>query len=193
MKKVIFLSSILFAFYGHSQIRGVTEHGSGIVNLERHQLTLNLVNPGIGYEIGLFRNVSASAATGFGLASYEEGYAFGYALHNRVRYYHNFNRRLNMGKNVSGNSGDYFALSNTIFFSQLRLATNIEGPKDFNIGFYGMLYGIQRTYEKGFNFNLELGAGYYLGDGVPSGYGPLLNFTFGWVPTKRKSRKPVFD
>lgn len=180
-------------FYGHSQVRGLSEKGSGLVNLERHQVTLNLLNPGISYEIGLFRNVTASGATGFGLASYQEGYAFGYALHNRVRYYHNLNRRLDMGKNVSGNSGNYVALSNTIFFSQLRVATNIEGPKDFNIGFYGMLYGIQRTYEKGFNFNVELGAGYYRGDGVLSGYGPLLNFTFGWVATKRKSKKPVFD
>ena len=193
MKKYLTAFVILACFTLSAQINGLNEKGWGIVNLERHQVTLNLVNPGISYEIGLFRNVSASGSTGFGLASYEEGYAFGYALHNRVRYYHNFNRRIAMDKNVSGNSGNYLALANTIFFSQLRVATDIEGPKDFNIGFYGMLYGIQRTYEKGFNFNAELGAGYYLGDGVPSGYGPLLNFTFGWVPTKRKSRKPTFD
>jgi hypothetical protein len=193
MKKIFFLYALLLAFYGHSQVRGLSEKGSGLVNLERHQITLNLLNPGISYEIGLFRNITASGATGFGLASYQEGYAFGYALHNRVRYYHNLKRRVGLGKNVSGNSGNYVALSNTIFFSQLRVATNIEAPKDFNIGFYGMLYGMQRTYEKGFNFNVELGAGYYKGDGVFSGYGPLLNFTFGWVPTKRRSRKPVFN
>ena len=193
MKRICFGLLVLGAITVQSQIRGITEKGSGIVYLERHQVTLNLVNPGISYEIGLFRNVSASGSTGFGLASYQEGYAFGYALHNRVRYYHNFDRRLEMGKNVSGNSGNYLALSNTIFFSQLRVATDIQGPKDFNIGFYGVLYGIQRTYEKGFNFNAEFGAGYYKGDGVPNGYGPLLNFTFGWVPTKKKSRVPVFD
>ena len=193
MRNSILILFLLTAVASHAQSGGVTEKGFGIVNLERHQVTLNLVNPGISYEIGLFRNVSASGATGFGLANYQEGYAFGYALHNRVRYYHNFNRRIAMGKNVSGNSGNYLALSNTIFFSQLRVATDIEGPKDFNIGFYGVLYGIQRTYKKGFNFNAELGAGYYQGDGVPNGYGPLLNFTFGWVPTKRKSRKPTFD
>ncbi|MGC1514026.1 MAG: hypothetical protein WA810_00495 [Maribacter sp.] len=193
MKKITVLLLLFTVHLVESQVRSISEQGSGIVHLERHQVTLNLVNPGIGYEIGLFRNVSASGSTGFGLASYREGYAFGYALHNRVRYYHNFNRRLDMGKNVSGNSGNYVALSNTIFFSQLRVATDIEGPKDFNIGFYGMLYGVQRTYEKGFNFNAELGAGYYRGDGVPSGYGPLINFTFGWVPTKRKSRTPIFN
>lgn len=194
MKKQVLLFTLCFVALGNQLLaQQISEKGSGLVNLEQHQVTLNLVNPGISYEIGLFRNVSASASTGFGLASYEEGYAFGYALHNRVRYYHNLSRRVDMGKNVSGNSGNYVALSNTIFFSQLRVATNIEGPKDFNIGFYGMLYGVQRTYEKGFNFNAELGAGYYLGDGVPSGYGPLVNFTFGWVPTKRKNRKPVFD
>ncbi len=194
MKNQLLLLILCFVSLGN-QLRAqqTNEKGFGLVHLEQHQLTLNLVNPGISYEIGLFRNVSASGATGFGLASYEEGYTFGYALHNRVRYYHNLNRRVNMGKNVSGNSGNYLALSNTIFFSQLRVATNIEGPKDFNVGFYGILYGVQRTYEKGFNFNAEFGAGYYLGDGVPSGYGPLLNFTFGWVATKRKARKPTFD
>ena len=69
----------------------------------------------------------------------------------------------------------------------------MEGPDDFNLGFYGMVYGIQRTYEKGFNFNLEVGAGYYKGDGVPDGYGPLINLTFGWVATKRKKKDPYLD
>ncbi len=164
-----------------------------LVHLERHQFKLNLISPGFTYELGLFKNQSVSANVGLGLATYQEGYAFGLALNNRYRYYHNFNRRERLDKNTSGNSGNYIAAAQTIFFSQLRIATNIEAPKDFNLGFFGMVYGIQRTYDKGFNFNLELGAGYYRGDGVPSGYGPLINFTFGWVATKRKSKEPVFD
>ncbi|SHJ20524.1 hypothetical protein SAMN04488513_10320 [Pseudozobellia thermophila] len=182
---------LLFAVHGvHAQI---TERGSGPINLEKHQFKFNLVNPGLSYEFALFRNQSISTDLGLGLATYCEGYAYGLALNNRYRYYHNFNRRLRMDKNVSGNSGNYIAAAQAIFFSQLRICTNIEGPDDFNLGFYGAVYGIQRSYPKGFNFNAELGAGFYKGDGVPDGYGPLVSFKFGWVATKRKSRKPVFD
>ncbi len=193
MKKSIVLCLLLTVTIVQSQIRGVTEKGSGIVNLERHQFKFDLFSPGISYEFGLFRNQSISTNLGLAAATYEEGYAYGFAMNNRYRYYHNFNRRIRMNKNVSGNSGNYIAAAQAIFFSQLRLSTNIEGPDDFNLGFYGMVYGIQRTYSKGFNFNAELGAGLYKGDGVPDGYGPLINFTFGWVATKRKSRKPTFD
>lgn len=164
-----------------------------LVHLERHQFKLNLLSPGFTYELGLFRNQSVSFDLGLGLATYEEGYAFGLTTNNRYRYYHNFQRRIDKGKNVSGNSGNYIAAAQAVFFSQLRISTNIEGPKDFNLGFYGLAYGVQRTFDNGFNFNAELGAGYYRGDGVLSGYGPLVTFTFGWVATKRKSKDPKFD
>ena len=164
-----------------------------LINLERHQFKFDLLSPGFSYELGLFKNQSVSTGLGLATATYGEGYAFGLTSNNRYRYYHNFQRRINMDKNVSGNSGNYIAAAQAIFFSQLRISTNIDGPKDFNLGFYGMVYGIQRTYENGFNFNAELGAGLYKGDGVPDGYGPLIHFTFGWVATKRKSREPQFD
>lgn len=193
MKKLVPILLFSLVIASNAQNRGVTEKGFGIVNLERHQFKFDLFSPGISYELGIVKNVSASGGLGLGYATYEEGYAVGITLHTRLRYYHNFNRRLRNNKTVSGNSGDYFGAARSIFFSQARLATNIEGPKDFNLGVYGLVYGIQRTYPKGFNFNAELGAGFYKGDGVLDGYGPLVNFTFGWVATKRKSRKPVFD
>ena len=193
MKKITLILLLFIVNFGYSQINGITEKGSGIVNLERHQFKFDLFSPGISYELGLFKNQSVSTALGLGMAAYEPGYVFGLALNNRYRYYHNFNRRISRDKNVSGNSGNYIAAAQAIFFSQARLTTNVSGPDDFNLGFYGMVYGVQRTYPKGFNFNAELGAGYYKGDGVQSGYGPLIGFTFGWVATKRKSRKPVFD
>ncbi|RRQ49228.1 hypothetical protein DZC72_00950 [Maribacter algicola] len=193
MNKFFFILLVLVGLRVQSQSNGVAEKGFGIVNLERHQFKLDLLSPGISYELGLFRNQSISTALGLGMAAYEPGYVFGLAMNNRYRYYHNFRSRTNKGKNVSGNSGNYIAAAQAIFFSQARLTTNIIGPDDFNVGFYGMVYGIQRTYEKGFNFNAELGMGYYQGDGIQSGYGPLIGFTFGWVATKRKSRKPTFD
>lgn len=176
--------------YGQTYEKGKT---FDLINLERHQFKFDLLAPGLSYELGLFKNQSISTSLGLGMATYEEGYALGLAMNNRYRYYHNFNRRIRNDKNVSGNSGNYIAAAQAIFFSQVRLTTNISGPKDFNLGFYGLVYGIQRTYSNGFNFNAELGGGYYRGDGVPSGYGPLISFNFGWVATKRRSRKPVFD
>ncbi len=164
-----------------------------LAHLERHQFKLNLLSPGFTYELGLFKNQSVSTNLGLATATYQEGYVFGLASNNRYRNYHNFNRRERLDKNTSGNSGNYIAAAQAIFFSQLRIATNVEGPDDFNLGFYGMVYGIQRTYEKGFNFNVELGAGYYKGDGALDGYGPLFNFTFGWVATKRKKKDPYLD
>lgn len=182
-------------FIANAQYGQVNEKGNtfGLINLERHQFKFDLFAPGLSYELGLFRNQSVSTSVGLGLATYEHGYNIGLAMNNRYRYYHNFNRRNSLGKNVSGNSGNYIAAAQAIFFSQLRLTTNISGPDDFNLGFYGFVYGVQRTYPKGFNFTAELGGGYYRGDGVPSGYGPLLGFNFGWVATKRKPRKPIFD
>lgn len=196
MKKISVFSIFFILIAVHSTVFAQAEQRTktfDLINLERHQFKFDLLSPGFSYELGLFKNQSVSTSLGLGLATYQEGYAYGLAMNNRYRYYHNFNRRINTGKNVSGNSGNYIAAAQAIFFSQLRIATNIEGPSDFNLGFYGMVYGIQRTYPKGFNFNLELGAGYYRGDGIPSGYGPLFGFNFGWVATKRKSRKPTFE
>ncbi|WP_349351877.1 MULTISPECIES: hypothetical protein [unclassified Flagellimonas] len=185
--RIILLAFCLIPFLSHAQWQ---ERGGtfDLVHLERHQFQLNLLSPGFTYEWGLFKNQSVSSNLGFGLATYEEGYVFGLAMNNRYRYYHNFNRRTRMDKNTSGNSGNYIAAAQAIFFSQLQISTNVDAVGDFNLGFFGMVYGIQRTYEKGFNFNVELGAGYYRGDGVPSGYGPLINVTLGWVATKRKKK-----
>lgn len=191
-KKAILVLALLTVLTASAQVSRITEKGSGLINLEKHQFKFDLLSPGLSYEIGLFRNQTVSSSLGLATATYQEGYAFGVAMNNRYRYYHNFVRRNNMGKNVSGNSGNYIAAAQAIFFSQLRLATDIE-PDDYNLGFYGMVYGIQRTYDSGFNFNVEIGGGYYRGDGAPSGYGPLIGINFGWVATKRKSRKPSFD
>ena len=179
----LFISMTLFA-------QGVMleKEGKKQLQVERTQLTLNLLSPSIDFELGLFKNQTVSGGLGLGLATYGEGYLYGVALNSRYRYYHNFKRRIRMDKEIAGNSGNYIAAAQAIFFSQLRLGTTIEGPDDFNVGFYGMVYGLQRTTKKGFKINAELGAGYYRGDGVPSGFGPMIHLNLGWVPTKRKSK-----
>ena len=189
--RILFFLCFSLFFANHLSGQFLQEKGTGIINLERHQLTINLLGPGIRYELGLLRNVSVSTSFTPGLATYEEGYTFGFAWHTRIRYYHNFKNRLDINKNIVGNSADYLAPARSVFWGPLQVSDNLSGPDDFAVAFYGGVYGIQRTYRKGFNFNAELGFGYYRGDGVPNGYGPLLNFTFGWVATKRKSRNTL--
>lgn len=190
-KNILLLFLFSFSICVHGQIRQIEEQGNGLINLERHQVKLNLFGPGVSYELGLFRNVSVSTSLGPAIATYSEGYTFGFAWHTRLRYYHNFKRRLDMRKNVTGNSADYLSAARSVFWGPLQLSNNLDAPSDFALAFYGGVYGIQRTYPKGFNFTAELGLGYYRGDGVLDGYGPLFNFTFGWVATKRRNRKPV--
>ncbi|MDB4292970.1 hypothetical protein N9954_06130 [Maribacter sp.] len=193
IKRLLLCIALAISCCLHGQLRKIAEQGNGLINLERHQLKFNLFGPGISYELGLFKNVTASTSFGPALAAYEEGYSFGFAWHTRLKYYHNFERRIDMRKNVTGNSGDYLSAARSVFWGPLEISGNLDGPSDFAMAFYGGVYGIQRTYPKGFNFNAELGIGLYRGDGVSDGYGALFNFTFGWVATKRKSRKPVFN
>ncbi|PCE64428.1 hypothetical protein [Sediminicola luteus] len=190
IQKLLLITACCFGLLSQAQYE---KRGSNRLNIEAHQVSFDFISPGFRYEIGIVGSLSASTTLGLGNALYEEGYALGLAMNNRVRFYHNIQHRLNRGKNIGGNSGNYIAAAQAIFFSQVRLSTNIEGPDDFNLGFYGITYGIQRAYPKGFNFNVELGAGYYKGDGVDSGWGPMISIQMGWLATKQKKRKPDFD
>ena len=174
-----------------SKAQQFVESWDGTPNLERHQLTLNFAGPGIRYELGVLKNLSISVSLSPGFATYEEGYSFGLALHTRVRYYHNFRTRYNFGRKVIGNSANYFSIARTSFYEPVQLTYSMDAQKNFTLTFFGALYGLQRTNKKGFNTTVEFGAGYYDGFGVESGFGPLINFTFGWVPTNRGSNKTI--
>ena len=155
--------------------------------VEPVQVRFNLFSPGIDFEIGLFKNQTIFGGLGLGFAYYEEGYAFGLALNTEYRFYYNLKKRIRQNKVIAGNSGNYIGAARAIFFDPLVFATDIPG-EDFNIGYYGALYGIQRTFKKGLNIDVSTGVGYYRGDGALSGFGPILNLKIGWVATKRKSK-----
>ncbi len=191
MKKFLcIIAMLLFLSVSYSQI--YQEKGPKPKIVENTLLRFNLLSPGIDFELGIFKNQTIMGGVGIGVTYYQEGYTFGLGLNAQYRYYYNLNQRIKNDKVISGNSGNYFGASRSIFFSQLRISTDINRPSDFNIGYYGLIYGIQRTYEKGLSFDVSGGVGYYLGDGVPSGYGPILNLKLGWVATKRKSKGVYF-
>src|SRR5690606_20880794 len=115
-----FLASLLIfvsALQAQWQERGGT---FDLVHLERHQFRLDLLGPGLNYELGLCRNQRVSAALGLSTATYGECYAVGLTLNNRYSYCRNCIRRAGNRRNVSRNSGNYRAAAQSIFCSQLR-------------------------------------------------------------------------
>lgn len=188
---ILFLSLISLPMFPNLNAQIFQERGYGLVNLERHQFTVNLFGPGFRYELGLLRNVSASTSFSPAFAYYQEGYTFGYSWHVRLRYYHNIQQRLDINKNVVGNSANYFAAAQSIFWEPLQIVDNMPDIREWSFSFYGAVYGIQRTYRKGFNINAEVGYGYMRGDGLLNGHGPLVHITFGWVLTKRRKRSEL--
>jgi len=192
MKKIKLLFFVLFIAFSFKPVNAqqFVEGWDGIPNLERHQVTFNFFGPGFTYELGIIKNLSASGAVSPSLAVYGEGYGFGYAFHARTRFYINFGSRYKKGKNINYNSADYIAPARSMFWEPLLLLSNIDAASESTLVFWGAVYGIQRSNDKGFSYNLELGLGYYEGiAGVPSGYGSFLNLSIGWIATNRKRNK----
>ncbi|MGS0524830.1 hypothetical protein ACU8V7_06155 [Zobellia nedashkovskayae] len=155
-------------------------------NVENHQVQLGLPVPAILYEKGLGKNTTASLelVVGFGLrgcSGCETDFGIYPTLRGQFRYYYNMERRLDKGKNISGNSGNYIAAvmvyqdANPIF-GDLELAESIIGV--------GPVYGLQRTYKRGFFYRLEGGVGYFSTQS-DNGLGPILSARVGWVLGKR--------
>ena len=192
--KILLIASIMVFSIKLSHAQQFNESWDGTPNLERHQLTLNFLTPGFRYELGLFKNVSASTSFTPGFGYLEEGYAFGIVWNTRLRYYLNFDSRYQSQKNIKYNSADYLAVARSVFWEPLMISSNLDGIGEYSLAFWGFSYGSQRTNKNGFTYNIELGLGYFEGIGVGSGYGSLLNFSFGWVATNRKRNKEIkFD
>jgi hypothetical protein len=87
----------------------------------------------------------------------EFNHAFLPSINGQYRYYYDMTRRLDKSKRIDGNSGNYLSASVTMFTSDVILS-NI-GLGSGIVGFVGPVYGIQRTYLKGFNYTMEFGLG----------------------------------
>ncbi len=162
------------------------ERGFGTVYLEQHQFQVNLLLPGFQYEFGLLPNLTLGADVGLSLATPAEGYSLAPAYRAFSRYYHNLGHRASLGRNVGGNSGNYFAVSFHHYFTQWELAGNLDN-EGRDLIFLGGLYGLQRSYSGGFSFGVEAGAGYYFRNRISSGIGPAVNFRISWDPFSRKN------
>ncbi|WP_396632040.1 hypothetical protein [Maribacter sp. R86514] len=180
MKKITFLSVILLsAFYANAQSRKLVEDGL---------FKINLLAPGVSYELGVAdkTTLNLEAFLGFALnggSDRETSFGLYPGLEADVRQYVNFNRRLQKGKNISGNTGNYVA-----FLNQLQFGTPIIGDLGYASDYFynaAIVYGMQRTYEKGFYWGLAFGPSIF-SDEFYVDAGILIDIRLGWVIGGRK-------
>ncbi len=151
--------------------------------VEKHMFKANLlITPGLEYEVGVAKNATLDFRLGTGLAyvrvNDEEDYGIFLTFEGAYRYYYNFARRASKGKNTSGNSANYLAM--TTFFAN---GDPIIGDLDVDVDYLaqvGPVWGFQRTYNSGFNLGLELGVGYAF-DSNDDFVAPIVNFRLGWA------------
>ena len=175
MKKFLLLSIIFTSVSASAQ-----EQATVSENL----FSVSFLLPGIEYETALSNKTTLDFRAGTGLAvsggMYRET-EFGIFLnfHTQYRYYYNFERRQEKGKNTRHNSANYFALNGGLYSGEPVIG-GLETAADYS-GEIGPVWGIQRVYNSGFKLDLHLGAGYVFNDLGNSGFSPIIGFRLGWL------------
>lgn len=198
MYKRIIVSIVLLAIFSKS-------------NAQTEPLfSISLSELGPGYELPLTSNMTAKMQLGFYSTnlSVEEFDASSYTSSSyffvhaggqaSLRYYYNFNRRNDLGKNTNRNSANYFGLMNIYLAKPLTYlgpdcgCTDAQGNPariDSELreaairGFRsGLVWGMQRNYERRFSLDLSFGLGYDFRESTPMA---LINTAIGFWLGKR--------
>lgn len=158
-------------------------------NCELRQIKINAISPGVEYEMALGVNSTLDFRVAW-QPSIEpasenpvEDYDFFPAITLQNRYYHNFNGRYQRGRQIYGNSGNYIAPSVAVFSPDARVVNNrsVDGIH----GYGGLVYGVQRSFNSGFSFSLDAGAGYYIGP-FKGSVQPVINLSIGWIVSEKR-------
>lgn len=174
---------LLIAFFSFFSITLIAQSDK---NVEGSQLQLSLPLPSILYELGVGKNSTTSleAITGFGLRGCTDckiNFGVYPILRGQYRYYYNMERRLKKGKNINGNSGNYVAAL-VAYQNGSPIIGNLNTTTVLGVG---PVYGIQRTYKRGFFYRLEGGIA-FVQDDFDEGVGLVLAARVGWVIRKRR-------
>lgn len=154
---------------------------SGQANLEKSLIKLNVLAPGASAEFALTESSSVHLEGGFTVSGFTTG-----TFYNDVdaqlfaaagwRKYYNLGARQSKGKNTAGNSGSYFGVKAFYYGKDV----DDENEDNSNIFFPAAVWGLQRTYNSGWNIGVELGAGYRFEKNQDDTFGPLLSFRLGY-------------
>ncbi len=158
-------------------------------NCELRQFKINILNPGVEYEMALGTNTTLDFKAGLQFALdplvsniYEE-VVFLPAVAGQYRYYYNFEKRQRNRKQIYGNSANYVAPAVAAFFPGSRTVNNevVKGA----FGYAGLVTGLQRSYNSGINFSVDVGAAYYLGQ-FNGQILPVANLSIGWIISEKR-------
>ncbi|MFS4467136.1 hypothetical protein [Maribacter sp. 2210JD10-5] len=158
-------------------------------NCEVRQFKINLLQPGLEYEMALGVNTTIDIRAEFqwGLNPFNtniyEDIQLMPAAVGQYRYYYNFEKRQRKRRQIYGNSANYIAPTIATFLPD-ALALDDE-PSQGVFGYAGMVTGLQRSYNSGFNFSLDVGAAYYLGS-FEGGIYPVANLSIGWIFSEKR-------
>ena len=132
---------------------------------------LDFLGPGVIHEmpleskltltsgLRLVGNSSSGSSDGWGGLRYRTwSYAVYPELYSGVRYFYNFQKRLDQGRSIRANSGNYVSLRARAIFPALAKRIDYNAPLREYGGFaVDALWGLQRTYRKNFYVHLALG------------------------------------
>jgi len=159
--KSVLLSTIVLIFcaaMGYSQEQNAsvekTIYGvqTGIIGVLGHA-EIKLANAlALRGELGL--------ELGFSVGAGDDVFALIPSVILEPRYYYNLNRRLEKDKNISKNSGNFFALS-TRYYPDSFVITNADNLEVQSTVAFIPKYGLKRTYWEHFTTEFGLGIGYY--------------------------------
>lgn len=180
------MQRIIFIILLFSSTIAIAQFGK---NCELRQFKVNLVNPGIEYEMALGVNTTFDFKVGLQVAldpfvsNIYEDVGFFPAVAGQYRYYYNFEKRQQNRKQIYGNSANYIAPAVAVFFPDSRTINNevVKGV----FGYAGVVTGLQRSYNSGINFSVDIGAAYYIGD-FDAQILPVANLSIGWIISEKR-------
>lgn len=146
-----------------------------------NQFSLNLLIPSAEYEFSLTESSTLDFYAGIGFVYRkvfdESHYSIFPEVMVQYRYYYNLDKRLEKGKNVANNSGNYLTAVALISGGNALIGdlNDVNGTSVL----LGPAWGLQRVYGKHFKLNLYLGLGYGFNE-VDSYLAPIIAFQFGW-------------
>jgi hypothetical protein len=161
-------------------------YSQNINNKTTNVLRINIINPGVEFEMAVMNHSAfvANLGVGYGgsypnLSSSANGFVYSLVpfLDLQYRNYYNFEKRLSKGKNIESNSGNFWGLR--MLTRGEAFASNFSRTSNYDFAF-SPVWGLQRKYGK-INVLFDIGPIYYFDLKGNDGIFPIIfEFSLGY-------------